>query len=325
MKKIFTCITALFFSGVVFSQTALVNQTLMITHPGQGLSGLDASATQVGLGATLYGAGNQQALNHWVAEKIIVPGSGWVTDSLITYGYQTGSGTTSTFNGLYCYIAKDSSAVPSNSFVSGNKSSNTFVSTNFTNIFRTPNETTSLTDGQRPIMKLKATLSSTLSGGTYWVVWATTGSGSSGPWIPPVTKLGMLQTGNAVQSTTAGIWNPCVDGSNTLGMPFKLYGQGVTTTSMADENSAVNEISIAPNPVVTNATVRIELSLQSGLKIDDVAFRVYDQLGREVLNYNNISLAFDIERGTLSSGTYLYKVINKSNGTSINSGKLIFQ
>jgi len=148
MKKIFTCITALLFSGVVFSQTALVNQTLMITHPGQGLGGLDASACQVGLGATLYGAGNQQSLNHWVAEKIIVPGSGWMTDSLVTYGYQTGSGSTSSFTDLYCYISKDSSAVPSHSFVGGNISgpAGSFYTT-FTNIFRTPNETTSLTDG----------------------------------------------------------------------------------------------------------------------------------------------------------------------------------
>lgn len=103
MKKLFTLISALSITAISMAQS-LVSQSQLVNFPGGGFGGADASATQTLISHTLYGSGNQNSVNNWMAEKISVPSSGWTVDSLIVYGYQTGSTTVSTFTALYAFI-----------------------------------------------------------------------------------------------------------------------------------------------------------------------------------------------------------------------------
>ncbi len=320
MKKIFTLVAAL---AATFASTAQISSNYsLVTGPTAGFGGAPVSALQSGtLALGLFGFGQNHTTNYWMAEKITVPASGWIIDSLVTYGYQTGSTTVSTMTGHYCYITKDSSSTPSYTLAIGSRTNNAMVYSAFSGIYRAIE--TSLLDNNRPIMKLKSNLSGTLPAGTYWVCWGATGSLSSGPWCPPVTILSVASTGAAMQ-LAATSWTPAIDGTNTQGAPYKLYGK--INTGLNSTPSLLSSVELFPNPVVSSATVKIELAQNSGLSISDVSLVVFDQLGREVMNYPNISSStFTIERGELAAGSYIYKVLNKNNGSVLKTEKLVIQ
>ena len=92
------------------------------------------------------------------------------------------------------------------------------------------------------------------------------------------------------------------------------------------EQSLVNAVSIAPNPISGSATVKIILEQNVSVNANDLSFLVYDQLGREVMNYSSIpSTTFMIEKGNLASGNYIYKVMNNKDQSTLKTGKIIFQ
>ncbi|MBA3682342.1 MAG: T9SS type A sorting domain-containing protein [Bacteroidetes bacterium] len=329
MKKIFTLLATFMVAVSANSQTLLINNSSLTTHPGAGPSGTDVSATQTALGATLFGSGQNRATGYWMASKIIVPASGWMIDSLITYGYQTGSSLVSTFTGLYCYIGADSSSKPSSTVVIGSKTTNAMVSSVFSGIYRLPNETAPFTNTTRPIMKIKSTLTGSLSAGTYWVTWNATGSLASGPWNPPITVLGNLNTGTGTSdfqfvptATPSPVWSPVMDGTSPQGLPFKLYGQGIAITGVK-EQALVTSVSVGPNPMSNEAVVTIDAA---GTNLSDLSFVVFDQLGRQVMTNNSItSSSFTIEKGNLATGNYIYKLSNKKDNSTLKAGKLIIQ
>ena len=75
----------------------------------------------------------------------------------------------------------------------------------------------------RPIMYLTcATPGLSLPAGIYWLTYSLDGTGTSGPWTPPVTIDGVLATGNALQFTTA--WGPALDGTYQQDFPFLIEG-----------------------------------------------------------------------------------------------------
>jgi hypothetical protein len=100
------------------------------------------------------------------------------------------------------------------------------IETDWTNIYRNNDGPGGSTN--RPIMYTVAeTPGLTLSAGTYWVAFSFTGSGSSGPWAPPITISGQPVTGNALQYTaSAGAWGPALSGTSQQGMPFLINGSG---------------------------------------------------------------------------------------------------
>ena len=103
------------------------------------------------------------------------------------YGYQTGSTTTSTFTDVRVQIwngAPNAGGV----LVYGDTTTNRFASTSFTNDYRVTD--TTLTNNQRPIMAMVATINTTLPAGTYWVDFQLGGTLASGPFVPPVSILG---------------------------------------------------------------------------------------------------------------------------------------
>jgi len=201
----------------------LLDNGPFVTHPGGGPGGSDYSMLESP--DVNYGFGNQQNIPNYVADDFTVP-STWGVDSLVFFGYQTGSSTTSTFTGLYVAIWDGEPGVTGSTVIWGDMTTNILTASRWSNCYRGND----LVGTTRPIMRLVAVPTGlSLPAGEYWIEWAATGSLSSGPWAPPITIPGQFDTGNALQfTTTAGAWAPIVDGTNPKGLPFMIYGTGAS-------------------------------------------------------------------------------------------------
>ncbi len=198
----------------------------MITHPGGGFGGADASALQSvsGPALTTYGFGAQQTAGNSMADDFTVTGT-WTLNTITFFSYQTGSTTTSTITGIYAQIWNGAPNA-GGTVVWGNLTTNLLASTTFTNIYRSIE--TDFLASNRPIMEVVANVAGCeLSSGTYWVQYQFTGSLASGPWAPPISIWDQGETGNALQNTSTG-WAAAVSGTapNTYaqGVPFIIEG-----------------------------------------------------------------------------------------------------
>ncbi|MEZ5083716.1 MAG: choice-of-anchor J domain-containing protein [Bacteroidales bacterium] len=209
----------------------------LITIPGGGSGGSDYSELQdASLGMSTYGAGFQVANNNSVADDFTVDGS-WTIESFTFYGYQTGSGPPSTLNDVRFQIWDDS-PMAGGTVIFGDMTTNVMLSTTWTNIWRVLE---SAPAENRPIMEIVADASGlVLSAGTYWVQWQVGGTGTSGPWAPPVTIVGEPTTGNALQNTSTG-WAAFVDGGTLTpnGFPFIING---STGPQAENDLGITQI-----------------------------------------------------------------------------------
>lgn len=204
-------------------EAVLYDNGPLVTHPGGGFGGADASALQTALGLNTYGFGNQFLNGYRMADDFTVTDAGgWDVQSITFFAYQTGSTTTSTITGVYLQIWNgDPSA--GGTVIWGDLTTNRMASTAWTNAYRVLD--TDLLGSTRPIMASAATIGTTLAAGTYWLDWMTDGTLASGPWAPPISILGQTVTGNALQYTTA--WAPALDTGTAAaqqGMPFIIEG-----------------------------------------------------------------------------------------------------
>ena len=199
----------------------------IITHPGGGSGGANASTLQTALGMNIYGFGHQFANGYRVADDFTISNpSGWHIDTITFLAYQTSSGTTSTITGVYLQIWNGRPGDPGSSVIFGDLTTNRMTGTVWSNIYRVLD--TDLTNTQRPVMSDTATLNIDLPAGTYWLDWMTDGSSSfSGPWAPPITILGQTTTGNARQYISGTGWGDVLDSgtSTQQGLPFEINGK----------------------------------------------------------------------------------------------------
>ena len=186
----------------------------IINSPGTGAGGADESV--IPAGGSSYGFGMNQGAGYSVADDFTV-GTNWTVNSITFQGYQTNSGNTSTFTGLYFRIYNgDPSA--GGTVVFGDLTTNRMTSTNFSGIYRVnaPGEGTA-----RPVMNIVCDgLNINLAPGTYWIEWAATGSLASGPWIPNTAAA----VGNALQNQV-GPWAALVN-PGPVDLPFIISGSG---------------------------------------------------------------------------------------------------
>ncbi len=188
--------------------------------PGAGPNGADGSVLQTNLGLTSFGFAFNNVTPFRIADNFTVVGATWTIDSIKVFGYQTGSTTTSTFTGLYVRVYNGD---PRNggTVVWGDVTTNIMIATRWTGVYRYTDTTPGTT---RPIMMIVgATPGLVLPPGDYWVEFGTTGSGSSGPWCPPITITGQAVTGDAIQWAN-NAWAALVDGTNAQDVPFIFYG-----------------------------------------------------------------------------------------------------
>jgi hypothetical protein len=148
--------------------------------------------------------------------------------SFETYGYQTNSGTTSSFTGLYIQVWDGDPSLPTSSVIWGDFTTNRLANSYWDNIYRV----NAALNTARPVMKLIAnTPGLSLAPGTYWIEFTATGSSLlTGPWMPPITINGVYTTGNAMQRTGGTVWAQMLDGTYPQGIPFILKGTPASFT-----------------------------------------------------------------------------------------------
>ncbi len=251
--------------------TVLFNNGPLITNPGAGAGGANASIITTG---TLFGSAQSASGFFRVADNFVVPaGQSWRLDSAFVYAYQTGSTTNSTITSVNVRIWRGRPDSAGAELVFGDTTTQRMIRTRFSNIYRVADSTTNITNTQRPIMEQTVNLGGTiLTSGTYWLDWQTAGSLASGPWQPPVSIIGqpIVPGADAIQRTPARVWQAALDGTNPLAFPFVLHGAlaaqnplnpfglvappaGVTVTTSAGNTTPVT---ISWDTSATGATYR---------------------------------------------------------------------
>uniref|UniRef100_A0A832CZK4 T9SS type A sorting domain-containing protein n=1 Tax=Ignavibacterium album TaxID=591197 RepID=A0A832CZK4_9BACT len=200
------------------SDAVLFDNGPLVTLPGGGCSGGDASILDGTLGLTVYGFGAQHSSGNYIADDF-TSNANWNIDSMKFFTYQTGA-TTVTITGIYIQIWNGQPNA-GGTVVWGDLTTNRLAAARFTNIYRALNTTP--TDCSRRIQEVVANVNLSLPPGNYWVQWGFTGTSTSGPWQPPITISGQTNTGNALQNL-AGTWQNLVDGTFPQGAPFIVYG-----------------------------------------------------------------------------------------------------
>jgi len=202
----------------------LFNTGPWFNSAGTGVGGKDESILQDW--GTTYGFGCQVANDNFLADDFEVPmGEQWIVNSITIAGYQTGSGTTPTIIGLHVTVYDDPPTT--GMVVYGDYTTNIFTTAAWSDIYRV-NEDGAGTNTDRPIMAVTADLASpwTFDEGTYWLGYQLDGTGSSGPWSPPVVIWDQPVTGNGLQSTDGGIiWEPILNGTAASGLCIILEGE----------------------------------------------------------------------------------------------------
>lgn len=129
------------------------------------------------------------ANNNYVADDFTLSASTFI-NTITFFAFQAGSTTTSTMTGARVRIVTGDptgQTRDANPVVFGDLSTNRMASTSFTGVYRVTS--TTLTGTTRPIMRIVATIGTTLPAGTYWLQWGLTGSLTNGPWaVPPAMR-----------------------------------------------------------------------------------------------------------------------------------------
>jgi uncharacterized repeat protein (TIGR01451 family) len=200
----------------------------LVTNPGAGSGGADASALQTAVGNNTLGFGHAVTSGFRMADDFVVGGSGWLINTVTFFAYQTGSTTTPTINAVNVRIWDGPPGAPGSNVVFGDTTTNRLVSSTFTNIYRTTD--TTLTANNRPIMANEVAINTFLPAGTYWFDWQSGGTLASGPWAPSVTLVGQTTKpgANGLQfDPTAMTWNPALDTGTSAAqqdLPFVIDG-----------------------------------------------------------------------------------------------------
>ncbi|QAA82038.1 T9SS type A sorting domain-containing protein [Aequorivita sp. H23M31] len=248
------------------------------------------------LGMGTYGAGAQIASGNSVADDFVLTATYNIT-SIDVYSYQTGS-TPPSITGVYMQVW-DGDPSGGGSIVWGDMDTNILIGAESANALRVL-ESGNTSSMDRQIQRVTAdTDGLTLDPGTYWVEYSFEGSGSSGPWAPPVVILGEATTGNAMQnlSQTTG-WQALLDGGTNTpqGVPVDIYGTEVV--SVAD--NALAGFSFFPNPTSD------VLNLGAQKNIESVS--LFNLLGQKVMTVKVDATTSSINLGSLATGTYVMQV-----------------
>lgn len=188
----------------------------LVTHPGQGPGGSDASIIH----ATTFGFGAQIGLNNALADDFTIPRGIWDIDRVTVYAYQSGSGVTPTINDLRLQIWSGRPGDQGSSVVWGNLTSNVLDAATFTGVYRVQ---TLPGDTVRPVMALRANVDTVLSAGQYWIEWQAGGTLASGPFSPSLRGTGSDSGGQRVGSN----WSfPPSGTSSTTGDEFAFLVEG---------------------------------------------------------------------------------------------------
>lgn len=194
----------------------------LVTHPGGGFGGADASALETAIGLGTYGSNVSASFG--IADDFTIPcGESWLITNLRFFAYQTGTTTTSTITSVN-YRIYDGDPSAGGNVVYDYSTSNSLVATAWTNMYRSID--TNLLASTRPVMSVDAAGNGIVLGsGTWWIFVRVGGSTTSGPWAPPISILGTQVTGNAKQYiSSTSTWQNMTSGAalHPQGLPFEV-------------------------------------------------------------------------------------------------------
>ena len=218
--------------------TSGLDESLIYTNGPivDGEAGSNLSIVQnTSLGMSSYGYGVQKSIGNSIADEFVLT-EDFDISKMEFYLYQSGE-TSATITEAYIRIW-DGDPSGAGSIVWGDLSTNLLDNVVLTDIYRVLENDQS--SQNRRIQLVTATTSGlTLAAGNYYVETSFSGTGSSGPWMPPITVGGESYTGDALQYiTTTNNWTPVVDDGNgdPQGIPFMIYG----TLSASDTCGEIN-------------------------------------------------------------------------------------
>lgn len=245
------------------------------------------------LGMNSLGAGAQFGGGNSVADDVVLTDAYNIT-TIDVYSYQTGA-TAPSITAIYLQVY-DGDPSGGGSVIWGDLTTDILDDAVSADAFRVSE--TDLTGRTREIQMVTANTSGlTLPAGTYWIEYSFEGSGTSGPWAPPIAILGEDTTGNALQNVSTG-WVPLTD-SGTLtpqGLPFQMYG----TPALSVNDNVLAGFNFYPNPTSDM------LNLSASKNIASVS--LFNVLGQEVLAAYIDATTSNINLSDLSSGIYIMKV-----------------
>jgi hypothetical protein len=202
-------------------ETWVYDNGALVTHPGGGFGGADASVVDGERGLTLQGFGAQTTAENRLADDFIVPGpAAWTIDTLTCYAYQTGATTASALTDLRVQIWNGPPEAEGSRVVFGDRLSNRLLSSTFSHTYRVgAHELQSIS---RPILANVARIGVKLAPGTYWLEWSAEGPSGSGPWVPPAALAIGERPGNGLQASAGELFTPALDGAVQQEFPFRV-------------------------------------------------------------------------------------------------------
>jgi len=210
------------------TRAILYNNGPLITHPGAGAGGAHVSMVNTPY-SDIYGSNCNKAAGYSLADDFILDAQSTV-ETINFWAYQTGSpGTASTITGAYVRIWNGEPGMCGSTVIWGDLTTNRMAFSSYSNINRIMSSD-GMSNTARRIMDVGVTVNTVLDPGYYWLEWTFTGSTDfTGPWCPPVTVLGVPETGNAKQCYN-GVWKSVsAEQGGTHDMTFVLSG---TTTGV---------------------------------------------------------------------------------------------
>ncbi len=292
----------------------------LVTHPGQGAGGADASAREsVTLGEAIMGYSHHVATGARVADDFTADDA-WTIEQIEFFAYQTGAGPGNpTIHHANVRIWEGSPLEPGSRVVYGDSLTNLLTGAVWDTLYRT-DETTVPTATDRAVYRLRCEVEGwTLPPGTYWIDWQVDGTLSSGPFVPPITIPGQTNPpgANAIQYSDAS-WHPVMDTGSLTPDDFKFVLRGKIENTPASAGGSSPDVaraivSLRPNPF--NPLLTIELSFAragvASLRLYDVRGRLMRSLldGRVAAGTSTIEWdGRDAAGAALPSGAYLYEL-----------------
>ncbi|MDC8000337.1 T9SS type A sorting domain-containing protein [Aequorivita todarodis] len=190
------------------------------------------------LGMGVYGFGASFINGFSIADDVVLTDSYDIT-SIDVFAYQTGSSAPS-INALYLQVWDGDPSGGGATVIWGDLTTDVLDTAVATDAFRQLESAPG--DTSREIQRATAlTPGLSLTPGTYWIEYSFEGSGSSGPWAPPIVITGNATTGNALQNN-AGVYAPVEDSGSLTpqGFPFVMYGDLVGGGTACNESNASN-------------------------------------------------------------------------------------
>lgn len=282
MKKLFLLsLLSVSCSLPVFSQITYLADTAFTTDAGLG----GAPASCVARHTHFFGFQMGRPQNAWIADVFTVPaGDTWVFDTVIVYGYQSGSGLTSTFLNCNLQIYQGTPGL-GGTVVWGDTSTNVLASTGFTGIYRVDTLPSSggLTNNTRPIMYLKLYLATParLSAGTYWLSWSTAGSLAANSCPGKVLPGRVNPSGQSGRQMVGGTWNYVLDSSLDIGFNKIIKASAAVAASL--EAPFVNNNSYSmlrqnvPNPFNGSTAISFNMTHCGYARLT-----IYNSIGQSV-------------------------------------------